>query len=301
MPASVTAIILTYNEELHIERCIGSLRAHVERIVVVDSGSTDGTVESATRCGADVYRHPFKNYATQFNWGLENCAITTEWVMRIDADEFIDAELGRQISTNLPTARPEINGFIVERRITFLGKTIRFGGGVSPQSLLKIWRRDKGAVENRWMDEHTILFEGSTSTLQGILTDDNLKGFAFWVDKHNRYASREMIDTLNSEHEFFDEPSSINLSTEAKVKRVAKKSFYARLPLFYRAFWYFFYRYFLRFGFLDGTLGLVFHLMQGLWYRLLVDIRITEAKAFIRSNGVAAFKAMMEERHGLKI
>lgn len=151
------------------------------------------------------------------------------------------------------------------------------------------------------MDEHTILFEGGTSMLAGILIDDNLKGFSFWIDKHNRYASREMIDALNLEYSFFDEPLSKNLSADARVKRIAKKSLYGRLPLIYRAFGYFFYRYFLRFGFLDGKAGLVFHLMQGLWYRMLVDIRISEAKEFIRSNGLDKFKAMMEERHGLKI
>lgn len=301
MRTSVTAIILTQNERLHIERCIRSLQSHVERIVVVDSGSTDPTAEIASRCGAEVYRNPFRNYATQFNWALENCAIATDWVMRIDADEFIDEELGNQISVRLPAAELGVSGFVVERRVTFLGKTIRFGGGVSPQRLLKIWRRGKGAVENRWMDEHTVLFEGNTSTLSGTLIDDNLKGVTFWVDKHNRYASREMIDALNFEYQFFEEPSLSNLSREAKAKRVAKKSVYARLPLFYRAFWYFIYRYFFRLGFLDGKAGLVFHLMQGLWYRLLVDVKIYEAREYIGSHGVGAFKAMMEERHGIKM
>lgn len=300
MTVSVTAIVLTHNEQLHIERCIASLKSNVERIVVVDSGSNDRTVDIAARCGADVYTHPFRNYATQFNWALENCAVATDWVMRIDADEFIDAELAGQMSSQLPTASLEINGFVVERRVKFLGKMIRFGGGVSPQFLLKIWRTNKGAVENRWMDEHTVLFEGGTANLSGHLIDDNLKGLGFWVDKHNRYATREMIDALNPEFKFFEEPTSL-LSSQALAKRIAKESVYARFPAIYRAVCYFCYRYFVRLGFLDGRAGLVFHLMQGLWYRLLVDIKILEATDFIRSNGLPAFKAMMEERHGIKI
>lgn len=301
MTASVTAIILTHNEELHIERCIASLRSHVERIVVVDSGSTDRTIESAIIGGAEIFKNPFKNYATQFNWALENCLIVTDWIMRIDADEFIDAELASQLESRLSAVGPDINGFVVERRVKFLGKVIRFGGGVSPQFVLKIWRTNKGAVENRWMDEHTILFEGGMSKMAGLLIDDNLKGIGFWVDKHNRYAAREMIDALNSEFDFFAEPESAYLSTQAKVKRAAKASMYARLPLVYRALCYFLYRYFIRLGFLDGRSGLVFHLMQGLWYRVLVDLRILEARQFIKSNGLEAFRTMMEQRHDLKI
>ncbi|WP_407117226.1 glycosyltransferase family 2 protein [Bradyrhizobium sp. LMG 9283] len=300
MTVSVTAIVLTHNEQLHIGRCIASLKSNVERIVIVDSGSTDQTVDIAKRCGADVYTHPFRNYAAQFNWALENCAVATDWVMRIDADEYIDAELAGQMRSQLPTASMEINGFVVERRVTFLGRMIRFGGGVSPQFVLKIWRTNKGAVENRWMDEHTILFEGKTANLSGLLIDDNLKGLGFWVDKHNRYATREMIDALNSEFKFFEESTSV-LSAQTLVKRAAKKNVYSRLPVIYRAICYFCYRYFLRLGFLDGRAGLVFHLMQGLWYRLLVDTKILEATDFIRSNGLPAFKVMMAERHGLRI
>ncbi|MCA1550701.1 glycosyltransferase family 2 protein [Bradyrhizobium sp. BRP19] len=301
MTVSVTAIVLTHNEQMHIERCIFSLKPYVSRIVVVDSGSTDATVDIAVGCGAEIFSHPFKNYATQFNWALENCTINTDWVMRIDADEYIDVELGNQMVSQLSAVSSEITGFVVERKVVFLGRMIRFGGGVSPQFVLKIWRTNKGAVENRWMDEHTVLFEGCARKLSGLLVDDNLKGLSFWVDKHNRYSSREMIDALNSEFGFFEEPASVNLSTQAKITRVAKKSVYARMPLYYRAVFYFLYRYFFRLGFLDGKAGLVFHLMQGLWYRLLVDVRISEARHFIDVNGLPAFKSMLDERHGIKI
>ncbi|MGY3361274.1 glycosyltransferase involved in cell wall biosynthesis [Bradyrhizobium sp. GM0.4] len=301
MTGSLTAIVLTHNEQIHIERCINSIKSYVSRIVVVDSGSTDATVEIAARCGAEIFTHPFKNYATQFNWALEHCGIATRWIMRIDADEYIDTELGSQISSRLSVVGPEITGFVVERRVKFLGRIIRFGGGVSPQFVLKIWRTNKGAVENRWMDEHTILFEGASAQLSGLLIDENLKGIGFWVEKHNRYAAREVIDALNSEYRFFDESSEVILSAQAQAKRFAKQSLYSRLPPIYRAVCYFIYRYIFRLGFLDGTAGLVFHLMQGLWYRVLIDLRILEARQFITAEGQAAFKSMMQERYGLQI
>jgi glycosyltransferase involved in cell wall biosynthesis len=301
MAASVKAIVLAHNEELHIERCIVSIRSCVDRIVVVDSGSTDRTVEIATRCGAEIYTHQFKNYASQFTWALANCSIISDWVMRIDADEYIDSELKREIVSQLPKAGSDVTGFVVERRIKFLGGMIRFGGGVSPQMLLKIWRTGKGAIENRWMDEHTILLEGMSSKLSGILVDENLKDIGFWIDKHNRYAVREMIDNLNSQFHFFEEASLNHFSNEARLKRAAKTSFYGRMPLIYRALIYFVYRYVFRLGFIDGKTGFLFHLMQGLWYRLLVDIRIMEARAFIQKNGLSEFKTMLDKNYGLKL
>ena len=83
----LTAIILTKNEEANIEACIRSIQQFAKRIVVVDSGSTDRTADIAKSYGADVYVHPFENYARQFNWGIENTNIHTKWILRLDADE----------------------------------------------------------------------------------------------------------------------------------------------------------------------------------------------------------------------
>ena len=299
--ASVTAIVLAKNEAVHIERCLRSLRGCVERVVVVDSNSTDQTVELARREGADIYQHPFRNYADQFNWALDQCEISSDWIMRIDSDEFIDDKLAREIQNRLPGLGPQITGIVVERRIKFLGKTIRFGGGVSPQYLLKIWRAGMGRVENRWMDEHTVLANGETVTFGGTLLDDNIKGMTYWVEKHNWYATREMIDYLNSEFRFFSEVELSGSAKEARVKRQMKVGIYNKTPLIYRALLFFLYRYFFRLGFLDGLPGLLFHLMQGLWYRVLVDIKIMEARTFLGRYGVDAFRSMLQERHNIAL
>ncbi len=92
----ITAIILTKNEESNIERCINSVKDFVDRIVVVDSGSDDKTVEIAQALKAEIYFHEFKHYADQFNWALKNTEITTKWVYRLDADEVVTEELGRE-------------------------------------------------------------------------------------------------------------------------------------------------------------------------------------------------------------
>jgi glycosyltransferase involved in cell wall biosynthesis len=300
MPAlSLTAIILTKNEEIHIARCVNSLNPLAERIVVIDSLSVDKTVDLARAAGAEIYVRPFRNYADQFNWALENCNVSSTWTMRIDADEYIDAELAKSLSEQLREAPTEITGVEVTRYIKFSGRIIRHGG-VSPQRLLKIWRTGLGRIENRWMDEHTVLSQGAIMTARGALIDDNKKDISFWVDKHNKYAIREMIDFLNLQYGFFEEQILAGTSDEASSKR-AKKTLYNKAPLLIRAIALFLYRYVCRLGFLDGKQGLSFALFQTLWYRYLVDINIMEARDLIRTAGLDAFKKKLKDLHGLQL
>lgn len=296
----LTAIILTKNEELHIIRCIESLRGCASRIVVVDSFSSDRTVELAKSAGVEVYQRAFRNQADQFNWALDNCDILTAWTMRIDADEYIDKRLSSSISMHLSASSDRITGLAVTRYLTFAGRVIRHGG-VSPQQQLRIWRTGCGRIENRWMDEHAILSHGEIAKLPGELIDDNKKDVSFWIEKHNRYAIREMIDFLNTEHRFFQEDVSLATTGEAKAKRFKKQSLYNRAPLLYRALALFLYRYIFRLGFLDGSEGLSFNLFQTLWYRYLVDLKIIEARKLIAHSGVEEFKRELKQAHGFEL
>jgi glycosyltransferase involved in cell wall biosynthesis len=298
--ASLTAVILTKNESIHLARCISSLQRCAERIVVVDSFSTDNTVEIARNAGAEVFENPFRNYADQFNWALDNCRISSKWTMRIDADEYVDAKLADNIAKRLDGLGEEITGVAVTRYISFLGRVIRHGS-VSPQQLLKIWRTGFGRVESRWMDEHTALSGGAIVSFDGALVDDNLKGINFWVEKHNRYAMREVIDLMNDQYQFFVEQDLTGTSKEAELKRTQKKAIYNRAPLLYRAVLLFFYRYIFRLGFLDGAEGLSFNVMQTLWYRYLVDLKIIEARRLIQSAGIDAFKRELKGEYGIEL
>ena len=94
----ITVIVLTKNEESNIKRCLESVRDWVDRIIVVDSGSSDRTVDIASGLGADIYFHePFINYAKQFNWAIDNTHLSTKWVFRLDADEVVPVELRDEI------------------------------------------------------------------------------------------------------------------------------------------------------------------------------------------------------------
>jgi hypothetical protein len=141
-----------------------------------------------------------------------------------------------------------------------------------------------GRIEQRWMDEHIVLSGGDTVKFNYDLVDDNLNDIGWWVEKHNSYATREMIDLMNTKYHFFENDSALMDfdDPQAKRKRFLKEKIYSRLPIGLRSFLYFNYRYILKLGFLDGSKGFVFHFMQGFWYRLLVDIKVFEFEEKLR-------------------
>jgi glycosyltransferase involved in cell wall biosynthesis len=275
----ISVIILTYNEELHLARCIENIQSIATEIFVVDSYSTDKTIEIAKNMGALVYKNKWENnHAKQFNWALNNLPIKTKWILRLDADEYLTDELIEEIKIRLPYLNDDISGIILKRRYVFLGKWIK--NGLYPVKLLRIFMNGKGCCESRWMDEHIQLFEGKTTEFEYDFVDENLNNIGWWVNKHNNYATREAIDLLDIEYGILgysenDYKKKIGVQAERKRK---KKHFYVRLPLFVRAYIYFFYRYFIKMGFLEGTSSFIFHFLQGLWYRILVDSKLFEIK-----------------------
>jgi glycosyltransferase involved in cell wall biosynthesis len=291
---TLTIVILTKNEERHIARAIASAAPIADRIVVVDSGSTDRTVELAKEGGAEVLENPWVNYATQFNWALDQLPTDTDWIFRLDADEVVTDALASEIAAHLSSLSPAIAGVYISRRMTFLGRPIKWGG-VFPVRVLRLFRHGRGRCENRWMDEH-VLVDGATAAFKGEIVDDNLNSLTWWTAKHNVYASREVVDLLNLEYGFMAHETVANLRSgqQAGVKRWIKENVYARLPGGVRAFLYFFYRYVVRLGFLDGREGTAFHFLQGFWYRYLVDMKLFEVKAYMRRTNVDVVTAIRD-------
>jgi glycosyltransferase involved in cell wall biosynthesis len=273
----ITVIILTKNEALHITRAIASVQCFATRIVVVDSGSTDDTTALAKAVGAEVLHHPWTNHATQFNWALSQIANQPGWVLRLDADEIVTPKLAAQINAGLP----DVAGIHIGRRMYFMGQAIRHGG-VFPVRVLRLFRNGAGRSEDRWMDEHTIV-DGLTAHLSGEIIDDNHNSLDWWIAKHNGYASREVIDILNREHGFLpqDTIGALCHGEQTAVKRWIKEHIYSRLPGGFRAGTYFFYRYVLRLGFLGGRQARAFHVLQGFWYRYLVDAKLDEVRRYM--------------------
>lgn len=274
----LAVVILAYNEACHINRALASSAPIAAEVFVIDSGSTDATVSLATAANAVVLTNPFTTQAQQFQWALDNAPITADWVMRLDADEIIEADLAAEIATRLSTLPVGVNGVNLKRKHIFMDRWIRHGGRY-PLTLLRIWRRGKARIEQRWMDEHMLLTEGTAITFNGGFSDHNLNDLSFFTDKHNKYATREAIDALNQKYGLFTRDEALNgrsASTAASGKRWLKEAVYNRLPFWVGPLGYFLYRYIIQMGFLDGREGLIYHGLQGGWYRFLVAAKVAE-------------------------
>lgn len=271
--ADLTAIILTYNEEKNISECIKSLGSLAQRIVVIDSGSTDATVDIAKKLGAEVLFHKWENHSRQYIWGEKAAQIKTKWTFRIDADERLTkkslAEIERLCNDNINT---DVNGLVVRFKVTFMGKDLKHGG-IYPFKKLLVYKTGMGYMEERNMDEHIVLLHGRSIELENDSIHKDYKDLSAWIDKHNKYSSNEVIDYLNKNEV---NKYSENLNRTAKIKRFIKFNLYYKLPMGTRAHLYYIYRYYFKLGFLDGKEGKIFAFLQAYWYRFLVDAKIYE-------------------------
>lgn len=262
----ITVIILTKNEEVNIKKCVLSAKQIAARILVIDCGSEDNTVSIAQENGAEVYHHDWEGHAKQFNWALDNCNITTEWVFRLDADERISKELAAEINRKISSKTSKyIDGFEMRWRVYFMGKWIKHGGTHKPY-FLRLFRYGKGRVENKLMDEH-VMVDGFVKKLNGDLIHYDYKGLDAWLNKHIGYSNLEL--------KMFETQSEMSGGNEIQKK---KRGFYYRLPIFFRARIYYWYRYFIQLGFLDGVEGKIFIYLQAYWFRFLVDAKIFEER-----------------------
>ena len=270
--ADLTTIILTYNEEKNIANAINSVQSISKRIVVVDSYSTDKTVDIARSLGAEVIQHEFINQAKQFIYALNNLDIKTVWIMRLDADEIISSNAANEINdicnNNMDT---DINGIVVRFEVNFLGKPLKHGG-IYPFRKMIVYKKDKGFMEDRNMDEHIVLIEGKSFETHFDSYHRDYKDLSVWIDKHNKYSSREVQDYFVSS----SKDTKVKLNKSAKIKRFIKFSIYYKLPMGFRAKLYYIYRYYFKLGFLDGKEGKIFAFLQAYWYRFLVDAKIYE-------------------------
>lgn len=271
----ISAIVLTFNEEIHIRRCLENAFRVAKEVFVIDSFSTDRTVEIAKDMGAVVLQNKWTNYATQFNWGLDNAPIKTKWVLRFDADEYLEDDLIEEIKTKLPNEPAEVTGIEFHLKVKFMDKYMRHA---SPSVvLMRLFRNGIGRSEVRLMDEHIVLSNGISKTYDGAFVDHNLNNITWWAQKHIGYAKREAADLLNIEYDFSEISGKDHVEGQAGAKRDLKNR-YAAKPLFLRSFVYFLYRYFFKRGFLDGKEGFLWCFMQGWWYRTLVDIQVYQIK-----------------------
>lgn len=267
-----TAIIMTKNEEKNIVDCLKSMKGFAKRCVVIDCGSTDSTVKLAEENGADVYFHEFEYYAKQFNWGIDNCSIDTEWIIRLDADERFPAELNAEIEKLIEDNRDKpMNGITIEADLFFLGRCMKHG--IRNKRKMMLFKRSCGCIEDRRRDAHSIISEGYSASTKHRFIHYDFKDIDSYIKKYNWYATREMQDYIDFTH-----GAGTDINTDEAILAQRKKKFglYYKAPKFFRCWLWFIYNYIFRGGFLDGKAGLVFCFLECYWYRFVVDAKIYE-------------------------
>ncbi len=268
---NLCVVILTFNEEFNLPQALRSVAGWAGQTLILDSGSTDATVEVARSFGCRVVARTFDNYSAQRNFALSSVDNEYEWVFFLDADEWITLELQKEIETVI-AHRPAENGFLIKRRLIWMDVWIR--RGYYPTWILRLFRNTFARCDERGVNEH-ILVEGAVGRLQNDFIHEDRKGIGDWIHKHNRYAEMEAQLLLDSADE---KDRARFFASQAERKKWFRQQLWKRLPLVARPFFYFGYRYVLRGGFLDGVAGLTYHFMQALWYQMLIDLKYLELR-----------------------
>jgi glycosyltransferase involved in cell wall biosynthesis len=269
----VAVVILAYNEAVNLPQALASVCGWAREVFVLDSFSTDATVEIALKAGCTVKQNPFVDYAKQRNFAIEHLAIQSAWVLFLDADEWLTAGLKDEIAQVI-LGNPEENGFYLKRRLIWMGKWIK--RGYYPIWILRLFRRGAGKCEDRAVNEHLIV-EGKIGYLQQDFIHEDRKGISEWIAKHNRYATSEALELLKLNCQQQQGEISVRFcGTQAERKRWLRYRVWNRMPPLIRPWLYFCYRYFLSGGFMEGRQGFIFHFLQALWVQMLIDVKYIE-------------------------
>lgn len=268
----ISVIVLTLNEERNIGACLDSVCSWAGEIFVVDSGSTDRTLEIARHYTDKIVSHPFENYSRQRNWAQANLPLSFDWVFHIDADERVTPALAAALTERFKPGplRQDVRGYLVRRRIEFLGRHVRHGG-IYPTYHCRLYLRDHGRCEDREYDQHFVV-DGPVEAVEADLTEITAKNLFDWTARHNRWAQMEALHLARRSSQAGTGLLQSRLTGNAQERRRwLRASLYERSPVFLRAFWYFLVRYVVRLGFLDGVPGLIYHVLHGFWFRFYVD------------------------------
>jgi glycosyltransferase involved in cell wall biosynthesis len=268
---SISVIILAFNSENTIASTLESVLKISDDIHIVDSYSTDKTLEICQKYPVNVIKHKFLNYGAQRNWAIDNLALKYDWELHLDSDERLSDELINQLNS-LKNCFPEsVNGYYIPRLVYFMGRPIKYGG-MFPIWHLRLIRHGQGRCEERQYDQHFYV-NGPSRQLSGVMIDNIAMSLSEWTARHNRWSDAEVMEMLGNRTE--GRIQGRLAGTPVQKKRLLRH-WYNRSPLFIRPFLLFFYRYFIRLGFLCGKEGLIFFILQTFWFRFLIDAKLYE-------------------------
>lgn len=282
--APLSAVILTYNEADNVEAALRSISGWCAEIHVVDSGSTDGTIDIVRNYTSHIYHHPYKNHSDQWAWVLANVPFGYEWLLLVDADFTLTDRLKRLVSQTLARSPESVAGYFFIHRQIFRGQTIRFGG--TKKWWLRLVKHRQIQIDGTELVDFRLAVKGETRKLHGIVYEDNQKEHKidFWIDKHQAFATRMAAEEVLRREDllqwkvrpaFFGNP-------DERILWLKQRWYF--MPRYIRPFLYFGFRYVLCLGILDGREGFLFHFLQAFWYRLLIDVKMGEIYEQIRQG-----------------
>jgi hypothetical protein len=273
MHIKITTVILTLNEEIHIERCMLNAERYSQRVIVIDSYSCDQTKKLVKNRGHEFYQNKFKTQSQQFNWGLDNINFDqNELIIKLDADEYFDETAVKAIESYSKVGLSRNTGIAFNRMIKFQGDLVKFGG-LKNKWIVRGFISGYGRSDNRLMDEH-LKVDGTIIKSDGFLIDECLKGIKYWKQKHLEYANREASEQL------------INAQNQNLLRKL-----YYFVPSYMRPYFYFIFRYIILGGFKDQRNARRFHYLQALWYRKEVERSIKKIKSLSKE---AKYKFIMK-------
>jgi glycosyltransferase involved in cell wall biosynthesis len=282
-PIPLSVFVLAGNEELNIAKCLASVVGWADDIFVVDSNSQDNTNDIAAQFGVTVVNNTYIDHASQLAWAFSNLPLKNDWVLFLDADNVVSPKLKGLITKEIQSPRAqEVSAFYCMHKEYFRGRVV--------MSMKKWWarlvRKDRVKIEQTELVDYGLVIDGPVGYLKAAIVEDNAKenNIDFWIDKHQKFAARMAAEELFRRHGLLSwavEPKLIGTSDQS---RVWLKNAWMRLPLFWRPFIYWIYRYIFRGAFLQGSAGLTFTVIQALWFRIICDMKLQEYQSAIDSN-----------------
>jgi len=272
----ISIVVLTYNESLNLDKCLNSVYDYVDEIVIVDSDSTDNTLEVASKFNSIIFSNKFETHNKQWLWALENIKLKNEWVMGLDADQAFTKELWDEISLLFNGNLENVDGIYINRKYIFRGQWIKHGG-MFPKYLLKLFKKNKVLIDENELVDHHFYIKGNTINTKNYIVEENYKenNLSFWMSKHRKYAELFANEIIYSKSNKVITP---DYKGNPDQQSLYLKSLYSKFPLFVRPVLFFIYRYFIKFGILDGKQGLIFHTLHSLWFRFIIDKKIYNLK-----------------------
>jgi glycosyltransferase involved in cell wall biosynthesis len=281
----ISVLIPAKNEESNLPACLESLQ-RADEVFVVDSQSSDRSVEIAKTYGANVVQFQFNGrWPKKKNWSLDNLPFRNEWVLIVDCDERIPPELWDEISTAIQN--PDYDGYYLNRKVFFLGKWIRYGGKY-PDWNLRLFKHKQGRYENlnteevpntgdNEVHEHVVL-DGSVGYLKNDMLHIDFRDIYHWLDRHNRYSNweaRVYFNLLNGK----DDTGTIGakLFGDAVQRKRFLKKLWVRLP--FKPMLRFMLFYIIRLGFLDGKAGYIYGRLLS-QYEYQIGVKLYELRQF---------------------